>query len=310
MLIEFQRALMEDRVRNEAFYAALKATIVPGQSVVVDLGSGTGFLGFLAAKLGAKAVYLIEYTDIIKVSQKLAQKNKIKNCHFIHAHSSDIEKDFRADVLISETLGNYAYEENIIESLHDAKRFLKPGGVVIPQGVQQLVAPVTTNRFHQELIIWDDIGYGLDFSLAKEITLNNLYVRTITPQDLLDNGKTARRWDKVDFARNNASVRKGTGQWKIESPQTVYGFAVWWECKLFGDIHISTDPAHAKTHWEQLYLPVQTPIDISAGDTITVALNSDSRLEVGVYVDWKVTHTRADGSEEVQAMSMRKGFIG
>ena len=53
MRIEYHRTLLADRVSNNAFYAALRSVIVPGQTTVADIGAGTGFLGFLAAKLGA-----------------------------------------------------------------------------------------------------------------------------------------------------------------------------------------------------------------------------------------------------------------
>ena len=53
MRIEYHRTLIADQVRNEAFFAALKAVIVPGKSVVADIGAGTGLLGLMASKLGA-----------------------------------------------------------------------------------------------------------------------------------------------------------------------------------------------------------------------------------------------------------------
>ena len=53
-MLELQRKLLGDRGRNAAFRKALKTAIAPGKSVVLDLGSGTGFLSFLAERLGAK----------------------------------------------------------------------------------------------------------------------------------------------------------------------------------------------------------------------------------------------------------------
>ena len=42
MRIEYHRTLVADRVRNAAFHAALKAVITPGETVVADVGAGTG----------------------------------------------------------------------------------------------------------------------------------------------------------------------------------------------------------------------------------------------------------------------------
>src|SRR6185503_7889877 len=80
MLIEFHRTILADRLRNEAFHEALRRVIVPGQTTVADVGSGTGLLGFMAARLGAKRVYLYEHGDVLALSKTLARRNHIRRC--------------------------------------------------------------------------------------------------------------------------------------------------------------------------------------------------------------------------------------
>src|SRR3989338_6386859 len=115
-MIEFQQKIMGDHGRNDALAQALKKVIHKGKTVVADIGSGTGFLSFLASKLGAKACYLYEKSSgLFEFSQKMARDNKIKNCVFFNGHSDEMVDPIRADVVISETLGNFAYEEHLIE---------------------------------------------------------------------------------------------------------------------------------------------------------------------------------------------------
>ena len=52
------------RVRNAAFHEALARVIRKGETTVADIGTGTGFLGFLAAKLGAKRVDMYETAEV------------------------------------------------------------------------------------------------------------------------------------------------------------------------------------------------------------------------------------------------------
>ena len=267
MPIEFHRNMLADKPRNDAFYRALKSVIKKNKTIVADLGSGTGLLGFMASKLGAKTVYMYESADVIGLSQKLAKDNKIKNCHFIHEYSTAIIDPPEVDLVVSETLGNYAFEEHMIATLQDAKRFLKPGGVMIPQRVEQFVAPVVSPRFFDELTIWDDVGYGLDFAEAKRMGLNNIYVRTFGQKDLLDGGKAAKCWDKADFSKKTSNNRKGKTNWKLDKQTTIYGFAVWWNCELLPGIELSTSPDAPKTHWEQLYFPVLEPLKLNKGDS-------------------------------------------
>jgi protein arginine N-methyltransferase 1 len=308
MFIEFHRNLIADRLRNEAFHNALRRVIVPGETTVADLGSGSGLLGFLALKLGARDVYFYEYSPALKLSQKIARANQLKRCHFIHELSRRVAKPVPVDVVVSETLGNYAYEENIIENLSDAQRFLKPQGVVIPQRVAQYVAPVVEGRYRDELCVWDRLGYGLDFESARTMSLNNLYVRKFGPVDLLDAGSTAARWDSVDLTRRkNSSLRRGQGQWVVRTDTTIHGFALWWDCVLIDDIILSTGPGAAPTHWEQIYCPVLEPVQVRAGQRITIELHSDSRYELGATLRWDVTVHDGDRELSRQELDMKRG---
>ena len=125
-MIELQLKLLSDQRRNSAFYEALREAIHPGESVVADIGSGTGFLSFMASKLGAKECYLYEYDDeLVALSKRLSALNRVRGVHFVARHTSSVKRPVKVDIVVSETLGNYALEENIIENLEDARRFLK-----------------------------------------------------------------------------------------------------------------------------------------------------------------------------------------
>jgi protein arginine N-methyltransferase 1 len=311
MRIEYHRTLLADRVRNAAFHAALASAIVKGETTVADIGTGTGFLGFLAAKLGAKRVDMYEAAEIAAVARKLLRHNRLANCRIAELHSTEVAHPDRVDVVVCETLGNYPFEENIIATLNDARaRFLNPGGVMIPRGVQQFVCPVTAERVYRELAAWDEIGYGLDFAPAKAMTLNNIYVRWLQPGDLLDGGRAAQSWDKVAFDRRNKTTRAGEASWKANAPLTVYGMALWWRAELAAGISLSTGPRDPRTHWEQLYLPVLEPIALRAGQTLIARLRSTTSNEKGTNVAWTLSVRDASGRELArQALDLEKGYL-
>jgi SAM-dependent methyltransferase len=311
MKIEYHRTMLADKVRNVAFYEALKRVIVPGKSIVADIGCGTGVLGFMAAKLGAKKVFLLEKAEIVHVANKLAKHNKIRNIEIVPAHSTEVEPPDRCDIIVSETLGNYAFEENIIETLSDARdRYMEPDGILIPGRVEQFVAPVITPRFHADLRTWDDVGFDLDFEPAKWMGFNNIYVRTFKPVDLLDNGKCAVLWDKVEFLRQSKTGRSGTARFPVKTATTIQGLALWWAAELVPGVRLSTGPADPKTHWEQLYLPALEPMDIPAGGTLVVRLKSTTSYADGTNVVWTLTSEDAKGREkDRQHLDLNKGFV-
>jgi protein arginine N-methyltransferase 1 len=311
MRIEYHRTMLADRVRNAAFNAALARVIVEGRTTVADIGAGTGFLGFLAARLGAKRVDLYEQAEVAAIARKLKRLNRLGNCRIAEVHSTDVEAPDRVDVVVCETLGNYPFEENIVETLNDAReRFLNPGGVIIPGAVEQLAAPVTAERYWRDLAAWDEVGYGLDFAPAKAMSLNNIYVRTFEPGDLLDGAATARVWDRLSFDRPNKTTRAGEASWHLEAPATVYGLALWWMAELIAGVTLSTGPRDPRTHWEQLYLPALEPIALEAGQTLRVRLRSTTSYEHGTNVTWTLVVSDAGGREVArQALDLEKGFL-
>ena len=311
MRIEYHRTLIADKVRNDAFYTALKAVIQPGKTVVADIGAGTGLLGLMASKLGAKDVYLFETAEVAGVAAQILKANRAKNCHLIPCHSTEFTGALQADVIVSETLGNYALEENIIDTLADArKRFLKKAGVVIPSRITQFVAPVAVPRIHDELSAWDRVGRGLDLGIAKTMGLNNAYVRTLKISELLDGGNSAALWDTIDLTRETKSTRKGEARWTFSKPETIYGFAAWWSCDLLPGITLSTAPDAPRTHWEQLYFPLLEPVTAKPRETVCLSLRSRSSEVAGTHLAWTATHLDAKGKQiGRQALDLDKGYL-
>ncbi|MDO9451640.1 MAG: methyltransferase domain-containing protein [Stagnimonas sp.] len=312
--IELHRKLLGDAPRNAAFHAALKAVIKPGVTTVADLGAGTGFLSFLARQLGAAHCTLIEYTDTIQLATQLARANKIDGLSFIQGHSAELKKPEKVDVVVSETLGNYALEENLLETLNDARRYLKKNGVLIPCGLKQYVAPVLTPRLQDEIDIWPRIGFGINLDAARTMSLSNMYVRAVQPADVGGSEANAKCWDDLRFATDTdaaPSLRRESVHWSGKSlgAVTVHGYALWWVAELVPGVTISTSPFSVATHWEQIYLPLLSPISLAATDTLECTLTSDTRPDVGVRVAWRTRQLQGGKAVQTQDQDITKGRI-
>ena len=309
MRIEYHRTLIADAERNDAFRRALASLIKPGETTVADIGAGTGLLALMAAELGAREVFLYEVAEVAGVAAKVLKANRARNCHLMPCHSTEMQDPPRVDLVVSETLGNYPFEEHIIETLNDArKRFLKPKGSMIPRALTQFVAPVVTDRIHRELNAWD--GCGFDLSVPKTMSLNNIYVRTLAPKELLDSGRSAEAWDTIDFSAANRSSRRGDARWRLEGAATIYGFVTWWRAELAPGIALSTAPGAPRTHWEQLYFPLLEPIAAKVGETVAIELRSRTSANAGTHVAWTATQRDAEGREVArQALNLDKGFL-
>jgi len=311
MRIEYHRTLIADHVRNEAFFRALKAVIKPGKSVVADIGAGTGLLGLMASKLGAKEIFLFETAEVAGVAAEVLKANKAKACHLIPCHSTEFRDKLAVDVIVSETLCNYALEENIIATLADARRrFLKSGGCIIPSRITQYVAPVIAPRIDSELRAWERIGHGVDLAAAQTMSLNNAYVRLLQGSELLDGGRSALAWDAIDLRRETRSKRKGEAEWQLSKSATIYGFAAWWTAELTSGVSLSTGPLAPPTHWEQLYFPLLTPIEAAPRERISVELRSNSSEAGGTHLAWSAIHKSGQGRVLArQSLDLDKGYL-
>ncbi len=317
MRIEYHRTLIADKVRNAAFCKALAQVIVPGKTIVADIGAGTGLLGLMASRLGAKQVYLYETAAVAGVAAQILKANKAKNCQLFACHSTEFQDPPKVDVVVSETLGNYALEENIIATLADARaRHLRPGGILLPSRIEQFVAPVVTSRLHEELNVWDsagaglNLGVGLNLEIAKAMSFNNVYVRQIKTSELLDGGASGTIWDTIDLMKDARTKRRGEVSWTASQPAKIYGFAYWWNAHLTPGLGLSTAPGAPPTHWEQLYFPLLNPLELSKNHSVSVSLRSASSEEAGTHLSWSAVHKNAKGrTVDRQALDLDKGYL-
>jgi protein arginine N-methyltransferase 1 len=309
MSIEFHRRMLADRVRHDAFRAALRHAIRPGASTVADIGAGTGVLAFFARELGAREVWLYDPGAALQLAEVVAARNGIDGLNFVAARSLDVADPPQVDVVVAEVLGNFAYEEDVLETLRDAQRFLLPGGTLIPAAIEQWVSPVTTERFERDLRSWRDVGFGLDWSDAEHMTRNNMYVYAIEPGDLLADAAVA--WDSLAFDAPIVSRRTGQASWRPQAATTIHGFALWWHCTLAPGIALSTSPYAPRTHWDQIYLPVLESLAVQAGDELALRLECETGGgETGIEVRWAIEQRRAGRVLADQALSIGAGFLG
>jgi protein arginine N-methyltransferase 1 len=308
MSIEFHRRMLADRVRHEAFRAALQRAIRPEVSTVADIGAGTGVLAFFARELGAREVWLYEPGAALGLAEVVAARNGIDGLHFVAARSLDVADPPPVDIVVAEVLGNFAYEEDVLETLRDARRFLSAGGTLIPQSIVQWAAPVTTDRFERDLRSWRDVGFGLDWADAEHMTRNNMYVFAIEPGDLLPGA--AAPWDSLDFRGPIDSRRAGSASWQLRESATVFGFALWWECTLAEGVALSTSPSAPRTHWDQIYLPLLEPVTAATGDAITLHVESATGgEETGIEVRWAARHSAKGCAPSEQTLSIAEGYL-
>lgn len=275
--IGMHRAMLRDDARNRAFRDGLRAHIRPG-SVVLDVGAGTGILSMFAAQAGAARVYAVERTGIAHAARRLIARNGFQDR--IHVIESDIEAvrlPEPVDLIVSEWLGTIGVDENMLSAVVTARdRWLKPGGVMLPEKVVALAAPAHLPELDQDLEFWPSRPYGLDLSLIGE-AVGQEY--TWTPAHngegphltLLAEGETMWSTNAATVSLHQARLPSRTAlSFEVKRGGRCNGIVAWFTAEFGGGVSLSTAPEAAQTHWRQYVYPFYRGIDVEPGSTINV----------------------------------------
>ncbi|MBI5682197.1 MAG: 50S ribosomal protein L11 methyltransferase [Deltaproteobacteria bacterium] len=296
--------MMADKVRMDAYEKAISKTVKEGD-VVLDLGCGLGILSFLAIKTGAKKVYAVEKTDSINLAKEVARINKIDDrIVFIEGVSKEITLPEKVDVIISETLGSFAVEENTLEFTIDAReRFLKEDGRMIPEALKLYLVPVENKNIYKKTAFWKDVA-GFDFSYAKDEFTKRLLIEDISKKDFLSKPEVYKGIDLIEI--NEKSINEKI-VFEFSRDGTIHGFAGWFEALLTDDVLIDTSPSSERTHWRQAFFPIKEPIKIEKGNYIIIDMKvmpmGEDKDHTVINYDYFCSQTGGDDMQD-------KGKIG
>jgi protein arginine N-methyltransferase 1 len=276
-------SMIADSVRMEAFDKALKRTITPA-SVVLDIGAGSGILSLLACKYGARRVYAVEPADSIVVGQMCAMANECGDrIQFIQAVSTSIELPEQVDVIVSDLHGVLPIYQQHLPSIIDArKRFLRPGGVLIPQRDRIWMVPVDAAKIYADRVHGHHPNaYGVNMEPALRFTRNTLNKDTLLPEHLL---AQPLEWFNLDFTKVETSDHAQTLTWTVARDGVCHGIGAWFDAELLEGIGFSNAPGQPKTVYDRAFFPWHAPVTVRAGDAIKTSLHAD--LRDGEYI-WR-----------------------
>ena len=186
----------------------------------------------------------------------------------------DLDLPESVDVIVSEWLGGYGMDENLLPIVLQARdRWLKPGGVMIPGEVSSWIAPAYDHYFEEDMDFWTSCPYGLNFSAV----VHDLKGRTestchhITESHLPCVGQMM--WS-IDA--HHCSLEQASGHFSTELEfvsnrnGAVNVLAAWFETVSGKGVYLSNGPAHPDTHWGRTIFPLGKTIPIQVGTRIKV----------------------------------------
>ena len=263
-----------DKIRTDAYVQALRQG-VKQNSVVVDIGTGTGIWALLACRFGARKVYAIEPNDAIQVAREIAEANGYgERIEFIQKLSTQVTLPEQADVIISDLRGVLPLFQHHLPSIVDARqRFLKPDGMLIPQRDTLWVAVAEAPDLHGPYTTpWDDNAYGLNMKAARKIATNTWRRDRVKPEKLLTEPKC---WAMIDYTSLEKPDASGKVSWSALRDGTAHGLSIWFDSDLTEGVSISNAPAAPELIYGNAFFPFSNPVPLATGDTVSVEIDAN-----------------------------------
>lgn len=288
---EWHFPMLNDNKRNEIYFQALRSYITE-DTVVLDIGAGSGLLSMMAAKLGAKHVFAIESNaNLAKCMKKIIAKNNLnkkitiinKNSHLIKLRTDISHK---ADLIITEIFDCGLIGEGCLKTLsHARKNLLKPGGLILPKKAKILATAIELPKIRKKYMIANKIS-DFDLSNFNEYFRNQGEAIKITNFGKYKQLSSVQEKININFNDNFSTSIKKDFNFKIDSDGYVDCIAIWFRLYFTDDIILENHPFN-NLHWDQWVLFPQKSIKVTRGDAVQIkATNYNGHIDAS---HWRIT---------------------
>lgn len=289
-------AMVNDTARNLQFEAALQKLVKP-DSVVLDIGAGTGLLSLLAARAGARHVIACEANPVLAgLAREVIKNNGYSDRIRVLNKSSlqiDPDTDFprhaRPDILVAEVFDTLVIGEGALTTFEHARRYLlAPGATVIPRRASLYGRLIESPRLWRE----GGVGSACGFDISP---LNRFRPDTVVLEAASFSGRPLAD-DVLLFDFDLSAGHTASGKVRLDIPiraqGTCHALVYWIRLQLDDAITIDNRPAFERdpsangycAHWYQAARLLVPPVAVEPGMTLRVeARHNRQSVAVVVY---------------------------
>ncbi|MGV1101043.1 tetratricopeptide repeat protein [Thiovibrio sp. JS02] len=268
--------MMNDAPRNDAYLAALRAAVTPATQVL-EIGTGSGLLAMMAAKLGAKQVTTCEAVpEIAETARAIVADNGLARTVKVVAKRSDrleigVDMDDRADLLVSEILSSEFLGEGVLASIEDARhRLLKPGARIIPARGAIRFALFGGADLEKNIRVGE--VHGFDLSRFNDLVVRRQYIsRNDLDVELLTDAASAFFFDFEKTGRFLAEERDRFAL-PVRKAGRCCGIIQWLRLEMDDSVVFENHPLHKNpaSGWQRCVYVFARPIDLRPGQVAVV----------------------------------------
>jgi SAM-dependent methyltransferase len=259
--------MLQDHLRTEAYLAAIREVVQPGDRVL-DFGCGTGVLSIFAERAGAGRVYAVDRSKMISAAEVIFAENACTRIIPLLSEGSTVELPEQVDVIVSEWMGHFLFAEQMLEPLVRLRdKFLRPGGRIVPESCSLHVSMVTGPSLFDELSFLSTRPYGIDFSAVSDLPFNEVRIMRMRPDELLPESACI---GEFGLSSVTGMPHELSGTFTSSTDAVTYGICGWFDAQLSPGVKLSTSPFAPRTHWMQFHFPFNRPLEVHAGEPVQI----------------------------------------
>jgi hypothetical protein len=204
--------------------------------------------------------------------------------------SSHVSLPEQVDAIVCDQIGHFGFEAGLLEYGADARRrFLKPGGAMLPARIDIALAPVEQRELFDRVQFWLQRPAGFDFAPAHEWAVNTGYPFLLESSALLAPAAIAH---SIDMAAAGNDPFAFGARFTAARRGVLHGIGGWFSAQLSPGVRLTNAPdAAARLQRRNVFLPVAEAVPVSPPDTIAV----DVHVIPPDTVTWTVEVWRDDG---------------
>lgn len=272
--------MMNEQERNQAYHDGLAAVVAPDK-LVFEIGTGSGLVSMMAAKLGARQVVTCEAVGLVaRTARKIIERNGLKDRITVLAKPSQavrIGEDLpaQADILVHEIFSSELLGEHVLPAIEDARRrLLRPGGIVLPAAASIMVALVGGDDLARTIHAGESFGFDLRDFNAINAKKRPLYREDLSPVLMSEPAEAFR----FDFQRDSTFPAESK---RLEIAATragrCYGLIQWIRIDMAEGVRFENHPSQrrALANWQHATFGFDEPIELAEGRRVAIAATHD-----------------------------------
>ena len=272
--------MLNDEQRNAVFEEALRNAITP-DTVVLDIGSGTGLLAMMAARAGAKQTFTCEMVPALaELARETVERNGLadrivtldeKSMSLVIGH----QMTHKANLLVTETVDCGLLAEGIVASIAHAKaNLLTEDAQIVPCAATVYAMVVESPRLRN--LNCARRAAGFDVSLINRYATAHYFPVRLAAFDytaLTDPFEVFH----FDFANGAIVPERKTITVRARRDGIGHCIVFWFNMQLDAETSISNEPG-SSTHWEQALQCLDSEVVIRTGETMMIEAEHDCRV--------------------------------